>query len=205
MARYRRRHDQVISQTIKQALSDYIPRFEIYNEGKWVTAENLPKEAAKAMKKGYDSAIGYYAKSILRIVKNSLMKGKPPRGTYWPPMTEAYEQRWESIYPGHHLMNLTGQYLRSVGMYTRGKKTYIGVVSGEKRTGPYESEDNLTMNQVAIIQEFGNAKGTIPARPLWAPAVRQYNGGDKNRLGRDILFQIRNKLIYAGIDFRQVK
>lgn len=205
MARYRRRHDQSISVPIKKALSDYIPQFEIYNEGGWVTAENIPKEAARAMKGGYDNAVTHFAKSVLRIVKNSIMRGQPPRGTYWPPLSEEYVKKWDSIYPGHHLMELTGQYLRSVGMYTRGKSTYIGVVRGQKRTGPHNGERNLTMNQVAIIQEFGSADGRIPARPLWGPAVRQYNSGDSNRFGSDILQQIKYKLLYAGIEYRQIK
>lgn len=195
MAGYRRRHDQKISQGIP-TLDNLHLDIEIYNEAGWKKAEDIPKEAVRAMQRGYDKAVTRYAKELLSLVKKAIVRGRPPVG-YWSPMSESYKKKWQTEYPEHHLMYLTGEYLRSIGSFTRGKRSYIGVVSGQKRSGPH-SKGNLTMNQVAIIQEFGTANGRIPARPLWSRAVAKIEQS-RFPLKQQIIQEIRYQLINKGL------
>lgn len=196
MASYRRRHDQRISQGIP-ILGNLHIELEIYNEAGWKKAEDVPKKAARAIQKGYDKAVTSYAKDLLRIVRKSITRGRPPKGTYWEPLSPNSIKKWSKQYPEHHLMSLTGEYLRSIGSFTRGKRSYIGVVSGQKRQGPHPDGNNLTMNQVAIIQEFGTANDRVPARPLWRSAVKEVERG-RTSLKAQIIFDIRRQLINEG-------
>lgn len=195
MASHRRRHDQAISRGIP-SMDNLNISLELFNKPGWNQVESLPQEAARCMQKGYDKAVARYAKEILSMVRKSILRGRPPMG-YWEPLSPKYKQRWAGEYPEHHLMYLTGQYLRSIGHFTRGKRSYIGVVRGEKRSGPHP-ENNLTMNQVAIIQEFGTANGRIPARPLWSSALQKLEGS-RFPLKDQIIQEIRHQLIIRDI------
>ena len=170
-----------------------VPNIELHLTGDWVKAQSLIDGIDKSIGRGYDKAREEFSKGILKIVKNSLKSGLPPRGTNWPLLAASTIR----TYGAHNIYYLTGLYARSVGVHKYSSRTIIGLPINRKLPGK-----SLTLNQLAVILEHGN--DIIPARPLWAPSFKAYGGKDK--LKKITLSNIRSQIFRDyGINPKQVR
>lgn len=181
-----------------------IPKINVKLFGEWTKAEGLLNGMPESIKEGYDKGVSVFSKRVLTIVKRCIRTGTPPKGVWWQPLSDESILKWKNKYPEHHLYYLTGLYFRSVGTYQYKNKTYIGLPSNHRRT-----VGGGTLVEVARWLEFGTQAGDgrgngIPARPLWAPSFAE--AGGKNGVARELLKQIRRKLIRNhGLRANQVK
>ena len=161
--------------------------------GEWQKVESLVGNLGPSMQRGYDK----FSRNLLAIVKKSLTLGIPPvgGGVTWQPLAPSTIER----YGQHPIYNLTGLYSRSVGLFRYKSRVLIGLPIGIRRS----SQKKLTMNQLAIMLEFGSKDGRIPPRPVWAPSLKA--AGGKNKLKQLILTEIRKELQKYGVRPNQVK
>ncbi len=162
---------------------------ELHLTGDWEKAVKVVDGISPSIQKGYDKAIEQFSTKLLRIIKTAVLTGKPPKGAYWQPLSDATIRRWGE----HPIYNLTGLFGRSIGLYSYKNKTYVGIQANKRRS----SQDGLTLNQLAILLEHGsrnNSEGTnyIPPRPLWAPALNEMGG--IQALRKLIIQKIRSQL-----------
>lgn len=173
------------------------PQIKVF--GEWKRAEEVIDDLPNILQGSYEIAAAKFSKDLLNIVRKSIKTGNPPGGlVHWPPLSYDY-----SMKKGHDRPYIfSGYYSRSVSIFKRGKKVFIGLPPGVrypnrgKRAG-------LTLNQVAKILEFGSNKVGIPARPLWGPAL--ITAGGVKQIRKEILTNIRRGLSKYGIRPNQVK
>ena len=98
-------------------------------------------------------------------------------------------------------MNYTGQYLRSVQIVKQKNRTYVGIPTNLKKTRKGDRTSKRTLNQVAIMLEYGSRGGNLPPRPLWAPAFEQVGGKKvlKETIVRELRKEIRKYRIWWRI------
>lgn len=167
--------------------------------GEWQKVEPLVSNLGPSMQRGYDKAVSKFSRNLLAIVKKSLTLGIPPvgGGVTWQPLAPSTIER----YGQHPIYNLTGLYSRSVGLFRYKSRVLIGLPIRTRRS----SEKKLTMNQLAIMLEFGSNDDDerIPPRPVWGPSLKA--AGGKNKLKQLILTEIRKELQKYGVRPNQVK
>ena len=164
--------------------------------GEWQKVEYLVSNLGPSMQRGYDKAVSKFSLNLLAIVKKSLTLGIPPvgGGVTWQPLAPSTIER----YGQHPIYNLTGLYSRSVGLFRYKSRVLIGLPINRR-----SSQKKLTMNQLAIMLEFGSPDDRIPPRPVWAPSLKAVGG--KNKLKQLILTEIRKELQKYGVRPNQVK
>lgn len=158
--------------------------------GNWEKTVNDISILPKAIQKGYDNGTVKFGNKLLRVVKKAITSHQPPPGggVTWKPLSR--KSKGGGIYYN------TGQYFRSIGIYSYRGRVLVGMPNNTKH------KNGLTLNQLAIILEYGN--GNIPARPLWRPSLKA-SGGTKE-LKRILLKEIRHSIIsMTGISSNQIK
>lgn len=161
-------------------------------------AERLIAKTPSIMKLGYELGTRKFGNQLLRIVRRSLNKGLPPPGSKvsWPPHATATLKKYGAHtfkkYGAHTLLNLTGQYARSVTMVTQKDRTFVGLPPGLRKITYSGRTSRKTLNQIAIMLEYGSRDGNLPPRPLWQPAF-EAAGGNKV-LEKEIRNQLRKEL-----------
>lgn len=161
-------------------------------------AKRLIKSVPSIMTKGYENGCNEFANQLLRVVRRSLSRGMPPphSGVSWPPHSIHTIKR----YGPHPLLNLTGQYMRSVGIFKNklNHNIYVGLPNNVKKSKPGNrkqggtSTGKLTLNQIAAILEYGTDDMKIPPRPLWRPAWDSVGG--KRVLRDTIIKNVRKEI-----------
>lgn len=157
---------------------------------KQMQAEKLITRTPQIMQKGYDLGSRKFGNQLLRIVRRSLNNGLPPPGSKvsWPPHATATLKK----YGAHTLLNLTGQYARSVTMVTQKDRTFVGLPPGLRKITYSGRTSRKTLNQIAIMLEYGSRDGNLPPRPLWKPAFEAAGGNVV--LEKEIRNQLRKEL-----------
>lgn len=157
---------------------------------KQMQAEKLITRTPQIMQRGYDLGSRKFGNQLLRIVRRSLNNGLPPPGSKvsWPKHSIATLKK----YGAHTLLNLTGQYARSVTMVTQKDRTFVGLPPGLRKITYSGRTSRKTLNQIAIMLEYGSRDGNLPPRPLWQPAF-EAAGGNKV-LEKEIRNQLRKEL-----------
>lgn len=157
---------------------------------KQMQAEKLITRTPQIMQRGYDLGSRKFGNQLLRIVKRSLNTGVPPPGSgvSWPPHSVATLKKYGS----HTLLNLTGQYARSVTIVNRKDRTFVGLPPGLKKTTYFGKTSRKTLNQIAIMLEYGSRDGNLPPRELWGPAYKAAGGADD--LQKSIRNEVRKEL-----------
>ena len=191
---------------------------DIHLTGDWERVILGMSAASDEVLKGYEEAVNKFSRKILKIVKGAIQTSTPPGGEIWEPLSPKYLRS----YGKHDPYFLTGQYYRAVGLFKQKSKVWVGLPYNRK----YNRHDShsLTLNQIAILLEYGrgglgsnyvedddegeggydNSTSYMPARPLWAPSLREAGGIDK--LNEMLLHYIRSSLGRAfGISANQVK
>lgn len=179
-----------------------IPRgigdIEIRLEGNWRLVDQFMEELASNIQSGYDIAVSKFSKKLMGIIKKSMITGTPPQGggVYWEPLASSTIKK----YGNHPIYYLTGLYCRSIGIYKYRGKTLIGLPRNFKKA----SNQKITLNQLAILLEYGSkGGGNIPPRPLWRPAVKSVGGIVELR--KSALTEIRRKFLKYGFKANQVR
>ena len=157
---------------------------------KQMQAEKLITRTPQIMQKGYDLGSRKFGNQLLRIVRKSLNDGLPPPGSKvsWPKHSIATLKK----YGEHTLLNLTGQYARSVTIVTQKDRTFVGLPLGLKKITYSGKTSRKTLNQIAIMLEYGSRDGNLPPRPLWKPAFEA--AGGNVALEKSIRNEVRKEL-----------
>ena len=157
---------------------------------KQMQAEKLITRTPQIMQRGYDLGSRKFGNQLLRIVRRSLNNGLPPPGSKvsWPPHSVVTLKK----YGAHTLLNLTGQYARSVTIVNRKDRTFVGLPPGLKKITYSGRTSRKTLNQIAIMLEYGSRDGNLPPRPLWKPAFEAAGGNVV--LEKEIRNQLRKEL-----------
>lgn len=153
-------------------------------------AEKLIAKTPSIMKLSYELGTRKFGNQLLNIVRRSLNTGLPPLGSKvsWPQHAESTIRK----YGEHTLLNLTGQYAKSVTYVVHRGRTFVGLPKGLKKITPSNKTSRKTLNQIAIILEYGSRDGRIPPRPLWKPAFEVMGG--KSGLEKEIRNQLRKEI-----------
>lgn len=174
-------------------------------KGDWQQLNVLSDNLGPCIQRGYDEAIKYFSTKLLKIVKDAVKLGIPPKGS---------GIRWEEKSPNSrnpdHLYWVKGFYYRALGIFSYRGRTYVGL-----RSKGRASSGNLSLIELANLLEKGtkvaglhsyegNGQSRIPPRPLWAPAFNISMGGTTN-LRKRIITSIRQQLSKKGIKANQVK
>lgn len=177
------------SKSVNITISTPLGDLQIYTDPKeQARAEKLIAETPSIMKNAYDRATEKFGNQLLRLVKKCLRTGTPPRGTHWDPHSANTIKR----YGEHTLLNYTGQYLRSVQIVKQKNRTYVGIPTNLKKTRKGDRTSKRTLNQVAIMLEYGSRGGNLPPRPLWKPAFEQVGG--KKVLKETLIRELRKEI-----------
>lgn len=174
-----------------------MPVVELHLEGNWVGVEKLTNGLPESIRKGYEKGSEKFSKVLIGVVRRAIKSGRPPQGSgaHWEPLSDNTIKRWGN----HGIYNLKGVYSRSIGIHKYKSRTFVGVPIGSRPSNPNSS---LTLNQVAIILEYGGNK--IPDRPLWAPSLKSVGGTSK--LKKEIIHGIRTQLYKDfGINPKQIR
>lgn len=173
---------------------------EIKLEGDWHKLNTLADNLKESVLNGFDKGVEIFSKKLLKIVRRSISTGTPPpnSGVTWAPHKPSTIDR----YGEHNLLNLTGQYLRSIGLHKYKSRTLVGIPLQKSRASASGKRKTITLNKIAIILEYGNEH--IPARPLYGPAYKSVGG--PSGLKRELLKNIRSQLYKdTGIRPNQVR
>lgn len=179
------------SKSVNITLSIPVGSLEIYvDKRKQARAERLIAKTPSILTKGYEKGTEKFGNQLLRIVRRSLNKGVPPRGSEvsWPPHAPGTLKE----YGDHTMLNLTGQYARSVTLVKGKKRTFVGLPIGIKKITYTDKTSRKTLNQIAIMLEYGSRDGNLPPRPLWNPAFKA--AGGKAVLQKEIRNEIRKEI-----------
>lgn len=187
------------SKKVNINLSNNLCDIQIYVDPvKQRQAERLIAKTPSIMKLGYELGTRKFGNQLLRIVRRSLNKGLPPPGSKvsWPPHATATLKKYRAHtllkYRAHTLLNLTGQYARSVTMVTQKDRTFVGLPPGLRKITYFGRTSRKTLNQIAIMLEYGSRDGNLPPRPLWKPAFEAAGGNVV--LEKEIRNQLRKEL-----------
>ena len=170
-------------------------RLEIYvDKAQQARAEKLIQSVPSILTKSYENGTRKFGEKLLRIVKKCLSTGMPPAGSgvSWPP----HAANTVKALGEHTLLNWTGQYKRSVNIYHQRNRTYVGLPNNVRKIRKKGKESKKTLNQIAILLEYGSRDSNLPPRPLWAPAYK-VAGGNKS-LQKEIRNEIRKQLRKHG-------
>lgn len=158
-------------------------------------AEKLIKETPQILWEAWRDAGERYGKEIVKKAKECVLRGMPPKGVSWPPLSPKYikvmggdtniyyksAQYYEGI--GVHRENM--YYAKSYGGGFARPRYFIGLPNGVlKWPARYKANTRkpLTLQQVAYILEVGSSKAHIPPRPLWKPLFESHGGNKKIEL-----------------------
>lgn len=184
------------SKSVNITLSTPIGPLEIYvDKREQARAERLIAKTPSILTEGYAKGTEKFGNQLLRIVRRSLNTGVPPRGSEvsWPPHAPGTLKKYAlKKYGDHTMLNLTGQYARSVTLVKGKKRTFVGLPIGIKKITYTGKTSRKTLNQIAIMLEYGSRDGNLPPRPLWNPAFKA--AGGKAALQKEIRNEIRKEI-----------
>lgn len=185
------------SKSVNITLSTPVGPLEIYvDKREQARAERLIAKTPSILTEGYAKGTEKFGNQLLRIVRRSLNTGVPPRGSgvSWPPHAPGTLKKFgdHKKYGDHTMLNLTGQYARSVTLVKGKKRTFVGLPIGIKKITYTGKTSRKTLNQIAIMLEYGSRDGNLPPRPLWNPAFKA--AGGKAALQKEIRNEIRKEI-----------
>jgi hypothetical protein len=179
------------SKSVNINLSTPIGSLEIsVDKREQARAERLIAQTPSILTKGYAKGTEKFGNQLLRIVRRSLNTGMPPKGSgvSWPPHSPGTIKK----YGEHTMLNLTGQYAKSVTIVKGKKRTFVGLPIGIRKITYTGKTSRKTLNQIAIMLEYGSRDGNLPPRPLWGPAFKA--AGGKAALQKEIRNEIRKEI-----------
>lgn len=179
------------SKKVNINLSNNLCDIQIYVDPvKQRQAERLIAKTPSIMKLGYELGTRKFGNQLLRIVRRSLNTGVPPPGTHtsWPKHAPGTVKK----YGEHTLLRLTGQYAKSVTVVKTKNRTFVGLPIGIKKITYTGKTSRKTLNQIAIMLEYGSRDGNLPPRPLWNPAFKA--AGGKAALQKEIRNEVRKEI-----------
>lgn len=179
------------SKSVNINISTPIGPLEIYvDKREQARAERLIAKTPSILTEGYAKGTEKFGNQLLRIVRRSLNTGVPPPGTHtsWPKHAPGTVKK----YGEHTLLRLTGQYAKSVTVVKTKNRTFVGLPIGIKKITYTGKTSRKTLNQIAIMLEYGSRDGNLPPRPLWNPAFKA--AGGKAALQKEIRNEVRKEI-----------
>lgn len=179
------------SKSVNITISIPIGPLEIYvDKREQARAAKLIAKNPSILNKGYAKGTERFGNQLLRIVRRSLNTGVPPRGSNvsWPPHAPGTIRK----YGDHTMLHLTGQYARSVTLVKGRKRIFVGLPIEIRKITYTGKTSRKTLNQIAIMLEYGSRDGNLPPRPLWSPVYEA--AGGKEGLMKEIRNAVRNEI-----------
>lgn len=173
------------------------PNIQVNLVGDWEKVQYLLSNLDNSIKKGYDNGIDNISRKLLSIIRTAIISGQPPEnsGVTWEPLSPTTLKRR----PNEELYYLTGLFYRSIGLYKYKSRTLVGLAINNKRPN-----SNLTLNQLALILEYGSETKHIPARPLFKPSLKSFGGTKK--ISEILIRAIKASIVKeTGISSRAIK
>lgn len=180
-----------MAKSVSKSVSTFFGDIRIYaDKTQQLKAERLIKKIPSILNNGYSRGSKNFGNKLLRIIKKSLSTGVPPPGSNvsWAPHSASTIKQFGE----HTLLNYTGQYKRSVKLMETKSRIYVGLPRVKKVSAKSGKNTKRTLNQVAIMLEYGSRDGNLPARPLWAPAYKAVGG--KPALKKEIRNELRKEI-----------
>lgn len=172
--------------SVTRRIAKYQPDVELF--GDWQRCERLFLGIDNSIRLGSRAGQKSAAKRLLRIVRKNIRENGGSIG--WPSLSESYQKRKAaSGYSPNRMLYMTGLYYRSIMIWDRGGRYYVGV---KPRIYNPKSGGHLTVGKIARILEHGSHIMNLPARPLWRPSFRQMGGNRKVKAL--ILWHVRNQI-----------
>lgn len=189
---------------INVTISTALGHLQIYTDPvETKRAMKLIKDTPTLLYASYVDAAQRFGGKIIKRARECIDRDQPPRGASWPPLSEAYKERWHT--DRHYY--LSGQYYEAMGIFVdklhfagsgkfAGYQVHVGlpttgknhlhhatIKTKKERSG--EGRGELTMLQLGNLLEFGfEAFGAhqVPARPLWIPLYAEAGGNRTIRI-----------------------
>jgi len=159
-----------ITRNIGNAANDALGQVQFEMFGDWAAARGIFKNLDYAIKIGSMKGQLAASKQLQKIVKRRLRNSE-----FSPGLSGSYASRKAADgYDSDKILYRTGTYYRSIHVWRKGNRSYVGVKS---RT--YAPGSKRTVGQIALMHEVGG--GRLPARPLWAPSWKEFGGRRKLR------------------------
>lgn len=153
-----------------------VPQIELSRGSQWKLTERVLTTLPDAVRRGYDSGVNKFSRTLLQVIKRAIATGTPPKGS---------GITWQPTKRGNKPYYIQGEFYRSIGLYKYKSRTLVGMpINIRHRKG-------LTLNQLAILLENGSPR--IPARPLWRPAYKA--AGGNTAMKKVLLTEIRKSVI----------
>lgn len=188
-----------MSNSINKTLGDLHIRLYA-NRSQQAKAQRLLDSMPNIYKRAFTRASQEFGERLVRLTKKCLAIGQPPpnSGVSWKPHSPSTIHNLGA----HPLLHYTGTYMNSIGIQRSPTRTWVGLsynrqggsrnARGRATAGSARATQKppskLTLNQIAIINEFGSKDGNIPPRPLWQPAWKSLGGNSAyQKLLRDCL------------------
>ena len=162
------------------------PQVELF--GDWAKTRKLIKLLPALILAGSVSGQQSAAIELKRIVKRNIRNNGASLG--WAPLADSYKKKKTVAgYPANRIYYASGSYYRSIKIWTKDGRVYIGIKAGAKSLS---SKKKLTIGKIARILEYGSMRMNIPARPLWVPSFKEFGG--TRRIKGFIIWHIRNTI-----------
>lgn len=154
-------------------------------EGDWLRVKHLLDDLDDTIEAGALKGQMSAAKKLRKIVRKHIRTSGGSLG--WAPLSpNTVRVRASKGYDPSRLLYMTGSYYRSIKVWKKGKKSYVGV----KANTPHPITGK-PLGQIAMILEYGSQVRNIPARPLWLPSFKQF--GKNKRVKKLIVWHIQNE------------
>ncbi len=158
---------------------------EVRLVGDWARVTSLLGDVDDIIRVGSKRGKLAAAKKLQKIVKKHIRTSGGSLG--WAPLSTKTIERKDSMgYDGGRILYSSGSYYRSIKVWSKGSKVYVGVRANSRN--PYSKR---TIGQIARILEYGSMARGIPARPLWLPSFKEL--GRNKTVKRLILWHVQNE------------
>lgn len=162
-----------------------ISGYEVKLIGDWAAAKGIFGNLEYAIKVGSMKGQRAAARELYKIVRRRLRNSE-----FSTPLSPDYAaQKASDGYDPDRILTRTGTYYRSIKIWQKGNAYYVGV---KGRT--FAPGSKRTVGQIALMHEVGG--GRLPARPLWAPAWKEFGG--KRRLRALMMWHIKREIAKQG-------
>lgn len=177
----------MINNSVTRTIKPITPQIELF--GDWDKARHCLNNLAGVVTVGSHLGMKSVAEKLKRQVKKNIRENGASIG--WPPVSQNYAELKSAFgYDPENLLFLTGTYYRSIDLWFKNGRYYVGVKAHSRNN--FTAGQRLTVGQIARILESGSATRNIAPRPLWAPSYKQIGGS--RRIKALMVWHIRNQI-----------
>lgn len=171
--------------------------------GDWDKAKRLVKGLEGAMAAGAVAGQLAAAEKIKDLVKKKIRSNGG--STPWQEYSEAYLKYKRNKKPSKvgQMYRFTDAYYNNIVTWRSGTRVYVGLNPRIAVQNADGKSKGITLHQLSQILEYGSSARNIPARPLWGPVKKEFNGAKIKLL---ILWHIKRSIkTMTGVSTSTIK